>query len=140
MFILKRHCYTLFLLCFFFIFLAAQEVHKNTRDPFKACEKLGPQGPGAATTRLGVVLAGVSPCSLLKIKAASVSRALESMKCGDLLIGNFRGGKWFRYLPAAVISVHLAGLPAENQTVLHFFSWFFQSLNIDFGESSCSST
>lgn len=77
----------------FFFFLAAQEVHKNTRDSFKAREKLGPQGPGAATTRLGVVLAGMSSCRLVKVKAASVSTALESMKCSILLIGNFRGGK-----------------------------------------------
>lgn len=75
------------------MFLAAQEVHKNTRDPFKAREKLGPQGPGAATTRLGVVLAGVSPCSLPKVKAASISTALESRKCGILLIGSFRSEK-----------------------------------------------
>lgn len=78
------------LFCFLFFFCAAQEVHKNSRDPFKAREKLGPQGPGAATTRVGVVLAGESPCSLLKV---SVFRALENMKCDVLLIGNFRGGK-----------------------------------------------
>lgn len=82
--------FALFCFWFCFFFCAAQEVHKNSRDPFKAREKLGPQGPGAATTRVGVVLAGESPCSLLKV---SVFRALENMKCDVLLIGNFIGGK-----------------------------------------------
>lgn len=92
MFTIKGHYYTLFLSAC--LFVSAQEVHKNSRDPFKACEKLGPQGPGAATARLGVVLAGESQhaevASLFRMVA---SKAYDGMKWVVLLIGNFRGGK-----------------------------------------------
>lgn len=114
-------------MCFFSF--AAQEVHKNSRDPFKACEKLGPQGSGAATARLGVVFAGKSPLNTVTVKVASifrvvVSKALEDktgVKRGVLLIGNFRGGKWAEYLPAVVISVHLARLTVRNPDCFAFF-------------------
>lgn len=110
-----------------FFSFAAQEVHKNSRDPFKACEKLGPQGSGAATARLGAVLAGESPLSTVKVKAASifrvvVSKAFEHIKWGVLLIGNFRGGKRAGYLSAVVISVHLARLAAR---IPDWFAFFF---------------
>lgn len=37
---------------------AAEEEHKTTWDPFKACEKLGSQGPGAEETRSGALPTG----------------------------------------------------------------------------------
>uniref|UniRef100_U3HZF6 Sorting nexin 24 n=1 Tax=Anas platyrhynchos platyrhynchos TaxID=8840 RepID=U3HZF6_ANAPP len=52
---LKGHYYPSFLSEF--LFVSAQEVHKDSRDPFKACEELGPKGPGAEAARLRVVLA-----------------------------------------------------------------------------------
>lgn len=49
-----------------FLFVLAQEMHKDSRDPFKACEELGPKGLGTETTRLGVVLAGEFPPTSVK--------------------------------------------------------------------------
>lgn len=63
-----------FLSCLHFFSFAAQEIHKNSRDAFKACEKLGPQSPGAATARVGVVLTGESPLSTVKVKSTSLSK------------------------------------------------------------------
>lgn len=84
-----------------FLFVSAQEVHKDSRDPFKACEELGPKGPGAETARLRVVFAGTSSLIGVKVKAAYLFRVVVSKTFVDiagtkwavLLRGNFKCGK-----------------------------------------------
>ncbi|KAK2513445.1 hypothetical protein Q9233_015551 [Columba guinea] len=65
---------------------AAQEVHKNSRDPFKAREKLGSQGSGAATARLRVVFAGKSPLTPVTVKVASIFRVVVSKAFEDTAV------------------------------------------------------
>lgn len=72
-----------FVSVFCFFSFAAQEVHKNSRDPFKAREKLGSQGSGAATARLRVVFAGKSPLIPVTVKVASVFRVVVSKAFED---------------------------------------------------------
>lgn len=76
MFTLKEHYYPFFLSGF--LFVLAQEMHKDSRDPFKACKELDPKGPGAETTRLGVVLAGESPLTSVEVKPAYLFRVVVS--------------------------------------------------------------
>lgn len=58
LFTLKGHYYILVLSVFLSVSLfAAQEVHRNSRYPFKVCKEKGPKGLGAALATLGVVLA-----------------------------------------------------------------------------------
>lgn len=108
-----------------FLFVLAQEMHKDSRDPLQARKELGPKGPGAETTRLGVVLAGEYPLTGVEVKTTLQSCRIQTICRYFRYEMGFFNYKQFKIRTVSCIltgSVRLASLAARNLDCLHFAS------------------